>query len=331
MLPSHHIELLENIFGKGRITQDEPLARFTTLRVGGPAQYFFAAQTGEEVVNAVKTAVDIKIPHHILGGGSNVIISDHGLKGLVIRNESRSIQIVKRLGSVKNGTTKMTQALVEVDTGVLINALVRFTCNEGLGGLERHLGLPGTVGGALYMNSKWTNPVSYVGDVLYQAKIIDQKGNIKIVDAAYFDFGYDQSILQKTHDTVISATFLLSAEDKASLWEKAQASMEYRKTTQPMGVKTAGCTFRNISLADAMRIPTPNHIKSAGYLVDQTGMKGYQIGQMKLSDKHANFMLNLGGATAQDAKGLIDEAQKRVKEMFHVDIHPEVVLMGEFH
>lgn len=324
------LDLLESKLGVGRIKQQEPLAKLTTLKVGGEAQFYFIAQSTKEVEIAIKAASEAKIHHYILGSGSNVIISDRGLEGLVIRNESRSINIVKRLGTVKNGKTKTTQALVEVDTGTLVNTLVRYTCDEGLGGLERHLGLPGTVGGALYMNSKWTNPVSYVGDVLYQARVIDDNGEIKVVDQKYFDFGYDQSILQKTHEVVLSATFLLTAEDKKILWERAHESLEYRKRTQPMGVATAGCTFRNISLADAMKIPTPNHTKSAGFLVDQVGLKGFQIGKMKLSDHHANFMINLGDATASDAKALIDEAKRRVKEKFAVDIEPEVVLMGDF-
>jgi len=324
------LETLEKHLGIGRVKQNEPLARLTTLKIGGPADYFFVAQTRDELVKAVKAANEVKLDYWILGGGSNVLISDKGLKGLVIRNESRSISIVKRLGKIKNGQTQMEQALVEADTGVLINQLVRFTCDEGLGGLERHLGLPGTLGGALYMNSKWTNPISYVGDVLHSAKVLERDGALKIVDQKYFDFGYDQSILQKTRETVLSATFLLTADSPKKLWERANASMEYRKKSQPMGVATAGCTFRNIPLSDAMRIGTPNNTKSAGFLVDQVGLKGFQIGQIKYSDKHANFMLNLGGGTATDAKGLIDEAKKRVWQKFSVQIEPEVVLLGDF-
>ena len=324
------LENLEQQLGKGKIKLNQPLARYTTLKIGGPAKYFFIANTGDEVKAAVKAAIEAKIAYFVLGGGSNVVISDAGLTGLVIRNESRSIKVIKRLGSVKNGNMEVQQTLVEADTGVLINQLVRFTCDEGLGGLERHLGLPGTVGGALYMNSKWTKPFTYVGDVLYQANVMDRDGNVKRVNRDYFDFAYDQSILQKTRETVLSATFRLTTVDKKILWETAQASMTYRKETQPMGVATAGCTFRNIPLSDAMRIVTPDNTTSAGYLVDQVGLKNFQIGQAKFSDKHANFILNLGNATAQDVKGLIDEAKKRVSEKFNVAIEPEIVLLGEF-
>ena len=192
------LTLLEKALGKGRVKQNETLARFTTLKIGGPAEFFFLATTCAEVVKGVKVALEVRIPYYVLGGGSNIVVSDKGLKGLVIRNESRNITIVKRLGKVKNGRMVISQALVEVDTGVLVNQLVRFTCDEGLAGLERHLGLPGTVGGALYMNSKWTKPPTYVGDVLSSAKVLDREGNTKVVDRKYFDFAYDQSILQKS-------------------------------------------------------------------------------------------------------------------------------------
>lgn len=324
------LSILEKHLGAGRIKTDEPLSRYTTLRVGGGAQYFFAAQNQDELYKAYQAALAAKIPFTVLGGGTNVLISDVGLPGLVVRNEARGIKIVKKLGMVKKGAIEAQQVLVEVESGTLINQLVRFTCDEGMEGLERHLGLPGTVGGALYMNSKWTKPTAYVGDALYRAKIIDRSGQVKIVDQKYFDFAYDQSILQKTHEVVLSAIFLLKTEEPKNLWEKAQNSLEYRKNTQPMGVASAGCTFRNIPQSDAFRLATPNHTTSAGFLVDQVGLKDFQIGNAKFSDKHANFILNLGSAKAADVKGLVDEAKKRVQEKFSVVINPEIVLLGKF-
>ncbi|RJR15549.1 UDP-N-acetylmuramate dehydrogenase [Candidatus Microgenomates bacterium] len=324
------LTILEQHLGAGRIKIGESLSRYTTLRVGGNGEYFFAAQNQDELLKAYQASLAAKIPFTVLGGGTNVLISDAGLPGLVVRNEARGIKIVKKLGSVKNGTIKAQQVLVEVESGTLINQLVRFACDEGLGGLERHLGLPGTVGGALYMNSKWTKPTAYVGDALYRAKIIDNNGQVKIVDQKYFNFAYDQSILQKTHEVVLSATFLLKTEESKKLWESAQKSMEYRKNTQPMGVASAGCTFRNILQSDAFRLATPNHTTSAGFLVDQVGLKDFQIGNAKFSDKHANFILNLGTAKAADVKGLVDEAKKRVSAQFQVEIQPEIVLLGKF-
>jgi UDP-N-acetylmuramate dehydrogenase len=324
------LKILEADLGKGRIKLQEPLARFTTLRIGGPAEYFFVATTTKEISKAFKVASKVHIPVFLLGGGTNVVISDKGLNGLIVRNEARMIKIIKRMGKVIDTHMQLREAIVEVDAGTMMNQLVRFSCDEGLAGLERHLGLPGTVGGALYMNSKWTKPPTYVGDVLLQATVMDAKGETKQVDHKYFDFAYDHSILQKTHEIVLTAQFLLKAENPKILWDRGQASMEYRKKTQPMGAATAGCTFRNIAVSDAVRIATPNHTTSAGYLVDQVGLKNFQYGKAKFSDIHANFIINLGGATAADVKGLIDEAKKRVQDSFGVTIQPEIVLLGEF-
>lgn len=313
----------------GQVKENEPLGVYTTFKLGGPARYYFVAQSSEQLVEAVKTAVKLKFPFYILGGGSNILISDSGFPGLVIRNQTREIKVVREIGKVVNGETQK-EVLIEVDTGVLINRLVRYCCDEGLQGLEMHLGLPGTVGGALYMNSKWTHPDAYVGDVLYKAKIMDKNGEIREVDSAYFDFGYDQSILQKTHETVVTATFRLKKAEPKKLWETANASMEYRKNTQPTGVRTAGCIFRNVSADDAEKVQGPNMTKSAGYMIDQVGLKGFISGQAQFSDKHANFIYNLGNATSQDVKNLIDEAKRRVLEQFDVKIEPEIVLLGDF-
>lgn len=321
---------LEAALGAGRVKYDEPLARYTTFKVGGPAQYFFVASSSDQLQLAYKTAHDLNIPVTILGGGSNILISDEGIKGLVVRNEARGIKIVKRLGKIKSGKMNITQVLVEADTGTVINQLVRFTCDEGLSGVEHHLGLPGTIGGALYMNSKWTNPTSYIGDAVYQAKILNPDGTVRLVDQKYFDFAYDYSVLQKTHEIVLSVFFLLQIKDSKDLWKVAHASMEYRTKTQPMGVQTAGCTFRNIATSDAERIITPNRTKSAGYLIDSVGLKGHQIGNAKISDKHANFILNMGGASASDIKALIDLAVTKVKERYGVTLSTEIVLLGNF-
>lgn len=324
------LKILEKYGGKGRISLSTQLSQYTTLKLGGPAEYFYIAQTKSDIIQAVKGALEANIPYYVVGSGSNVLVSDKGVTGFVIRNESRSIKIVKRLGKLVNGTLKTERALVEVDSGVAMNQLVRFLCDEGLEGLERHLGLPGTVGGALYMNSKWTKPLVYVGDVLYQAEILTREGEAKTVNRDYFDFGYDQSILQKTHETVLSVTFKLNSQDKHILWERANASMEYRRTTQPMGVASAGCTFRNIPLSQALRLGTPENTTSAGYLVDQVGLKNFSVGKAKYSGTHANFILNLGGATASDVKNLVDEAKTRVKNRFNVEIEPEIILLGDF-
>ncbi len=321
---------LEKQFGSQRVKIDYLLSSHTTLKIGGSADIFFEAENKEEFYQAVFLTYQHDLPVFILGGGSNILISDSGVRGLTILNRCRKIRISRVQGSFKSGSKQIQNVLVEVETGALINQLVRFTLDEGLAGLEHHLGLPGTVGGALFMNSKWTHPEIYIGDVLLSAQLVGRDGVIKTVPASYFDFGYDQSILQKTHEVVLSATFSLQKGDKDALWKTAHESLAYRTETQPKGVSTAGCTFRNIKQSDALSIPTPNHTKSAGYLIDQVGLKGYQVGGATISDKHANFILTTPGARARDVYAIIQEAQKRVKEKFNVALEPEVVLIGEF-
>ncbi len=323
------LQKLRELLQTEHVFEDKPLALYTTLKVGGSAQYYFEATTSADIARAVKAAVSLDIPYFVFGGGSNIVVGDGGIPGLTIHNRARKIAITAMKGKISHGES-IGSVMVTAESGALMNQLVRFTADEGLSGLEYHLGLPGTVGGALYMNSKWTHPVTYVGDVLYEAEVVSRDGTVKTVRQSYFDFGYDQSILQQTKETVLTATFQLTRLDPKIVWERAQGALAYRTETQPKGVNTAGCTFRNIPKSEAMRIPTPNHITSAGYLVDTVGLKNFQIGNAAFSDKHANFIINKGEATAQDVKALIDTAKSKVHARYGIEIEPEIVLVGKF-
>lgn len=302
------------------------LAPFTSTKIGGPAEYFFEARTKEEFIQAISQCKQEKIPFFILGGGTNCIISDAGIKGLVIRPGFRQITFKGMVGTKEKART----VFIEADTGVFINALVRYTIEEGLAGLEAHLGLPGTVGGAIYMNSKWTHPVSYVGDVVVGGTIVNEVGEIEQVPQSFFKFAYDYSILQDKPIYVVSVTFGLErGESTEVLWQRANESMAYRRATQPQGIFSAGCTFQNISLADAIRIGTPDHTQSAGYLLDSCGLKGVQIGRAQISPEHANFIQNLGGATAKDIWELTQRAIAAVQHRYGITLVPEVRFVGE--
>ena len=210
-------ELIEK-YG-ARLKEKEPMARWTTFKIGGPADWFFEAKTKEEFCDIVIFARRRKIPLFILGGGSNILVGDAGIAGLVVKNSTGGMAIRGMKGAVHQGTSENI-VFVEVESGVIINKLVRFTIEEGLAGLEMHLGLPGTVGGAMYMNSKWTNPEGYVGDVVYQAIII-LEGEQKSVPHSYFQFGYDWSNIQRTGDVVVSVVFALKRQPKEVLWDIA--------------------------------------------------------------------------------------------------------------
>jgi len=196
--------------------------------------------------------------------------------------------------------------------------------------LEMHLGLPGSVGGAVFMNSKWTHPVGFVGDAVYQAEILTPENERKIVSKTYFKFGYDTSSIQQSKDILLKVVFALQSDTKERLWKIANDSITYRRQTQPQGVSTAGCAFRNISQAEALSVPTPNHTTSAGFLIDHAGLKNARVGDAQISDMHANFIINRGKASSADVVHLIELARNKVKEKFGVTLQEEIIRVGEF-
>jgi UDP-N-acetylenolpyruvoylglucosamine reductase len=312
-----------------RVRTEELLARYTTFKIGGPADLFFEAKTTEELVAAVLGARKLNIPVFVLGGGTNILIGDKGIRGLVIKNNTAKIAMRGVKGERVDGQDKRT-VYVEADSGVVLNKLVRHTVEEGLAGLEMHLGLPGTVGGAVYMNSKWTHPDGYVGDVVYQAEILTPQNEITLVPKSYFRFAYDTSALQTSDDIVTKVIFALVADEKYRLWAIANESIGYRRQTQPQGVMSAGCMFRNIGRAESIARSLPNQTTSAGFLVDHSGLKGAVEGDAQISPVHANFVVNRGKATASDVLQLIDRAKEQVKKQFGVTLEEEIIRVGEF-
>ncbi len=311
------------------VKENEILAPYTTYKIGGPVDLFIECRETKDLIVVVQTARMYEIPFFMLGGGSNILIGDKGFRGLVIKNVTKNITVRGMKGAITKGIPDGS-VYVEAESGVPFNALVRYSIEEGLQGLEMHLGLPGSVGGAIFMNSKWTRPPAFVGDVVYQATILTQSGEVKAVSKDYFKFSYGSSVIQKTGDIILSVIFALKRSNKDALWKTANESMEYRKTTQPQGVKTAGCVFKNISLVEAVFAGTPNHTTSAGYLIDKAGGKSLVVGDAAVSPVHANFVVNTGKATSHDMVQLIDQMRTKVKETFGVDLVEEVKRIGEF-
>lgn len=317
----------EKEFGAGKVRRSEPMSTHTTFKLGGIAEVYLQANTTEEIIKAVQLANELKIPVFVLGGGSNIIVSDKGIKGVVIKNNCRRFDIMRVSGRIKNRKIDVDKALVLAESGVLMNQLVRFAIEQGLSGLEYQLGLPGTVGGAIFMNSNFPLEQKYVGDCLYKAKLLTREGVVKEVDKSYFRFGYDKSVLQETNEILLSAIFRFEPMDKKILWERGMEAMEYRNKTQPKGA-SAGCTFRNISIVDAINIPTPQRITSAGYLIDKAGLKGKRVGDAMISETHANFILNKGNAKAEDVAKLIALIKDGVYKKFGVRLNLEVRNVG---
>lgn len=325
---------LVEAFGEGRILRNETLSKYSSFHLGGNADYFFRAKTQSELLCAIKIAFTHKLPVFIMGGGTNLLISDKGFRGLVIKNETGGIRIVGLRGSIntkkEGAATQLNSVFLEVDSGVGVNRLVRFTIEQGLSGLEVFLGQPGTVGGGLYINAHNMSAGKFISDSLFSAKLTTKEGKVKEVSREFFKFGYDKSTLQETHEIVLSAVFRLASADKSELWKRAQEALEHRRRTQPQGVFSSGCTFRNIEKSDAVRIAAPQFTTSAGFLLESVGLKGRGAGGARFSDSHANFIVNEGGAKADDVLKLINLAKKKVKDKYGVNLKEEVVLVGDF-
>lgn len=321
------LQALEEVLGKNRVRRNEPMSLHTTFKLGGPAEYYIAVETIDDLVKAVNTARKVEIPVFIFGGGSNIIVADSGIKGLVIKNNCRRFEVISMVGRIKNQKINVNKALVYAESGVIMNQLVRFTIEQSLEGLEYQLGLPGTVGAAIFLNSNFPKKGAFVGDAVYKVKLLTSDGQIKEENKSYFHFAYDKSILQKTGEIILSVVFKLNPEDKKILWERGMEALQYRNETQPKGA-SAGCTFRNIGIVEALQIPTPGRTTSAGYLIDKAGLKGKRIGDAMISDKHANFILNMGSAKTSDVTGLIDLMKSEVKKKFGVDLTMEVYRIG---
>ncbi len=304
---------LRAIFGAERVRERVALAPMTTFRVGGPADLLLETRRSDELVRALALAHRAGVPVTILGGGSNVLVADAGIRGLVIR--PRGGQVAREDGH-----------RVRADAAVTINGLVRWTINHGCAGLEPWAGTPGTVGGAVFGNAHFGGRL--IGELIAKVRLARRDGSAFDVPASEMGFGYDRSRLQSSGEVLLAAVFRVSDGDRAVLRTTARASLAFRKRTQPLETPSAGCVFQN---PDPARDQVPPGIPwSAGALVDRAGLKGTSIGGAAVSTVHGNFIVNTGGATAADIRALIARCKNTVRERFFVDLREEIVYLGDF-
>jgi len=300
---------------------NEPLKAHTYFKIGGPADVFLTVYNSQDLTAVLQICIKNKLKYFILGSGSNILVSDKGFRGVVIKNKADKIKTTSFHGTIKDHKTKLTQALIEAESGAMLNKLSRFSIEEGLRGLEVFLSVPGTVGGAIYNNSHYRpEKDEFIGNHLHSAQLLTRQGKVKQVDQSYFKFKYDYSILHKTHETVIKASFLLSPADKNKLWQKATTLIKRRNKNQPIGIACSGCVFQN---------PTNSKL-SAGALIDKAGLKGTKVGGAQVNLTHANFIENKDNATAQDVIKLIDKIKTTIKAKYNIELKPEIFLVGEF-
>jgi len=301
------------ILGDARLLRDAPLAPRTSFKVGGAADWLADVRSTTELGAILQAARASDIPVTLLGGGSNVLVADSGVRGVVIRLHL-------------TGISQPSESIVAAEAGVTINGLVRWTVGRGLSGLEAWAGTPGTVGGAIHGNAHWKG--RNIGDIVHRATLCSRDGVSTVVAAADMEFGYDRSRLQRTGEILVSADVHVTPGDVQALREIARESLAFRKRTQPLAAPSAGCIFQNPDPAQE-DVP-PGVPPSAGALIDRAGLKGRQIGGARISDTHANFIVNDGTATAADIRSLIELARRTVATEFGVVLRDEVVYLGTF-
>jgi UDP-N-acetylmuramate dehydrogenase len=304
---------LRATFGAARVMEQVPLAPYTTFRVGGPADWLVEPRSGDEILAALRLAGAAGVRVTPLGGGSNVLVSDRGVRGLVLR---------PRGGEV----AALDATRIRADAAVTINGLVRWTINHACAGLEAWAGTPGTVGGAIFGNAHFTGRL--IGELVTEVRLATREAAVADVPADAMEFAYDRSRLQESGETLLSAVFRVAPGDPAALRAIAKSSLAYRKRTQPLDTPSAGCIFQN---PQRDRDQLPDGIPwSAGALVDRAGLKGATIGGARVSPTHGNFIVNDGSATAHDIRRLIELCTQRVRDQFGVLLREEIVYLGEF-
>jgi UDP-N-acetylmuramate dehydrogenase len=301
------------IVGAEAVRRDAPLASLTTFRVGGPADWLIEVRTVDQLIPVLALAREAGMPVTVLGGGSNVLVADRGIRGVVIR---------LRLSAI----SQPTPGRVRAEAGVTINGLVRWTVARGLSALEAWAGTPGTVGGAIAGNAHYQG--QNIGERVTDVCVVTPEGQRAVVARRDMEFAYDRSRIGRTREIVVFSDFAVTRGAPDDLRRTARASLAHRKRTQPLDTPSAGCVFQNPD-PSRDRLP-PGMPPSAGALVDRAGLKGSQIGGARVSPVHANFVVNDGHATAGDIRGLIEAARAAVRARFDVELREEVVYLGEW-
>ena len=305
-----------------QILENEPMNMHTSFRVGGPARFFVKAESIDDLKQALTFATEKGLPHFILGNGTNLLVSDKGYEGVVITLAGEFSQICD-----------MGAGAFKVGAAVPLGRLARMALKQGFAGIHKLAGIPGTLGGAIYMNAGAYG--QEIGTHCTQVTSLDASGNIREHTAGDCTFGYRQSIFQKASgtqaETILSATFQLEpaatqGKTVADLEAELQECMSKRKATQPLNMPNAGSTFKRMERGSA---DMPQQV-APGYYIEQAGLKGYRIGGAEVSTLHANFIVNAGGATAKDILDLSDYVKASVAKKFGVELQREIIMLGEF-
>lgn len=296
------VGLFNEFYDINDIKIDEKLSEYVNFKVGGPADILLIPNSKEQVIKSIKICKENNIPFYLIGNGSNILVRDGGFRGVVLS-----------LKNVKN--IYVDGENIEAECGVMLKEVSDKAIENSLTGFEFACGIPGTIGGAVFMNAG-----AYDGEiskVIESAEVIDENCNIIRLSREELDFGYRSSLVMKKGYTVLSAVFKLEKGQVKTIKELIEDLTNKRESKQPLEYPSAGSTFKR---------PTGYF---AGKLIQDAGLKGYSIGGAAVSEKHSGFVINKGNATAKDITDLIKHIQDEVKKQFGVDLHPEVRIIGE--
>lgn len=299
------LDKLKRVISSERIWQNEPMKQHTTFRVGGPADYYVRPSI-EEIQSIITLAKRENMPYTIIGNGSNLLVKDGGIRGLVIE-----LGLEAGMVHLKEGNNHMITA----EAGVRLSALAKVAANNSLTGLEFAAGIPGTVGGAVFMNAG-----AYGGeikDVIVNATVLDEDGIVRNFSKEDLDLSYRHSAISENGGIVLSASFVLQEGKSDEILAKMADFAARRKEKQPLEFPSAGSTFKR-----------PEGY-FAGKLIQDAGLAGYRVGDAQVSEKHCGFVINRGNATATEILQLISDVQEKVQKEFGVKLETEVRILGE--
>jgi UDP-N-acetylmuramate dehydrogenase len=311
--PIRSLEALAASLDRTRLTRNAPLAPHTTFRIGGPADLLYDAASADDLANAVTAARAADIPVFVLGLGANILIGDRGVRGLVVRNRANALRLAP-------------DGQLWSETGGIVSELIAHTVAQGFSGLEHYVGIPSTVGGALWQNLHFLAPAPardrtmFIADIFRSCEVLGPDGTRRTIDRDGMQFGYDTSVLHHSHDIALHATFQLERGGTDTMHRIMQENLSWRGAKHPWldYYPSAGSVFKKIEGV------------GAGRLIDQCGLKGLRRGDAEISVIHANIIVNLGHATARDVRDLIATVQEAVRARCHVDLEPEIGFIGEF-
>ncbi|MDO5520599.1 MAG: UDP-N-acetylmuramate dehydrogenase [bacterium] len=305
---------LLQIVGAENLLVDEPMSKHTTFRIGGPADYFAMPETKEQVVELVKACKEANLDFYIIGNGSNLLVGDLGYRGVIIQIGSNMASY--EMKEERCADEDSAKYLVTVGAGLMLSKLSNLVANEGMKDFEFASGIPGTIGGAVTMNAGAYG--GQIEDVLIEATVVDENGEIKTLSNEELELGYRTSIIQKKPYIVLEAKFMFEKGDIVAIKDRIKELSKQRREKQPLEFPSAGSTFKR-----------PEGY-FAGKLVDDCGLRGYRVGNIMVSEKHCGFVINAGGGTAAEVMTLVRDVQKKVFEEYNVHLETEIRMIGSF-